>query len=189
MTYLITFTSLRGRIECNFNQAGKSFFVPSSRLIQPFFNLWMYEHSTTDCLYHRTRGETIKLLKKSKAAKLWYLLRQMLYFGTVDLHQRQPIFVTLCYTLISRVNDHTIFFDFVLGHIWFAWILQGPYMSLYIYKDHIWFPRNHTGIIQKNSKTKNCIVLIIHWSWKNFMDIIQGHIWHIIYWLVPQVPV
>ena len=95
----------------------------------------------------------------------------------------------------TRVNDHTTFFDFVLGHIWFLVIILGHIWFVWILGSHTRTIYDFLEIIQgsyKNiSRTKNCIILIFYWSWKNFFEIIQCHMWHIwpcmIGWLVPQI--
>ena len=82
----------------------------------------------------------------------------------------------------TRVNDHTTFFDFVLDHIWFLVIILGHIWFVWILGSHtriIYDFSEIIQIIQKISKTKNCIILILYWSWKNFLELIQGHIWHI----------
>ena len=60
-------------------------------------------------------------------------------------------------------------------------------LSWQSYNDIIWFPRNHTVIIQKISKNKTVWFLFFIENEKNFLDIIQVRIWHIKYWLVPQI--
>ena len=91
----------------------------------------------------------------------------------------------------TRVNDHATFFDFVLGHIWFLVIMLGHTWFVWILGSHKRTIYDFLEIIQgsykKISRTKNCIIFMFYWSWKNFWEIIQGHIWNIKHWLAPQI--
>ena len=69
----------------------------------------------------------------------------------------------------------------MLGYIWLLGIRDSQ-------KNHMWFPISYRTPMQNIETQKSYIILFIFGrNWEIFMQIKQGHMWHIMHLLVQQI--